>query len=264
MIQAKVIADSISDNNIRLTTLSLVYPRFILAELNTHRMLSRNSASSRAIPTPKLLEIIQKEAAQPIHWGKNKPGMQAENELDLLDKVCAVSQWHAAKIDAIRHAMELHKLGAHKQVVNRIIEPFMHAHTIVSGTDWGNFFLLRRHKDAQPEIHALATAMHDAMKQSLPTYKAQGQWHLPYADDDNEILSRSVARCCRVSYMNHEGKPTTAEQDLALANKLKESGHWSPFEHQAVPLPGDWYSNNFRGWKQLRRIIQDEPGYSFR
>jgi thymidylate synthase ThyX len=257
MISATVIADSMSPTGKRLTTLSLTYPRFILAELNTHRQLSRNSASSRAIPTKKLIQEIQDNPAMPVFWGRNQSGMQAAEEIALEQKSEAIDQWLLARDSALLWAKKLSEMGLHKQIVNRILEPFMHARTVVTATEWDNFYMLRRHKDAQPEIKSLADAMWAAMQESSPIYMQEGDWHLPYSSM-SDSRSRSVARCARVSYCTHEGKETTREQDAELAQRLRDSGHWSPFEHQATPKFSNNITSNLRGWKQLREILIDD------
>ena len=266
MISATIIADSISWQEVRLTTFSLVYPRFILSELNTHRMLSRNSASSRAIPTKKLLQEATEDMAAPVEWGKNQKGMQASEQLNELERIRAIQIWANAAIKATESARQMSELGVHKQVVNRIIEPFIHARTVLTGTEWNNFFKLRRHKDAQPEIKALAEAMWSAMQHSDPSYLKEGEWHLPYYRPENDeyefALDHSVARCARASYNNHEGKETGRDEDCRLVKRLSESGHWSPFEHQATPLEDpNGRSNNFIGWKQYREICEYEPNW---
>ena len=78
---AKIIADSISETGERLTTVQVKFHRYILSEVNTHRVFSRNYSSSRAIPISKLIEQVRKDPAMPVYWGKNKAGMQAEQKL---------------------------------------------------------------------------------------------------------------------------------------------------------------------------------------
>jgi thymidylate synthase ThyX len=253
MITATVIQDSISSYGTRLTTLSLTYPRFILAELNTHRMLSRNSASSRAIPTHKLLTEIIDNPAMPVEWGKNKPGMHADESIGGLDEIFAKAAWIEARNQAVAQAKKLTDLKVHKQVVNRILEPFMHARTVVTATDWTNFYTLRRAKDAQPEIKQLADAMWEAMDTSCPEEVPDGGWHLPYADS----LKCSVARCARVSYLTHENKTPVAEKDIQFHDRLLKSRHYSPFEHQATPMKEPKYYDNFFRWKQYRMVVRE-------
>jgi thymidylate synthase ThyX len=185
-ISVKVVADSIGDT--RITTLQLVYPRFILAELNTHRVFSRNSSSSRAIPINKMIEMVRKNPAMPIHWGKNQPGMQAKKELDEEDKVNVQALWLEAADRMTQIALEMNDYGCHKQVVNRILEPFQFMNTIVTSTEWDNFFKLRDHEDAQPEIRELAQCMKKAIESSTPINRSSGNgkdaWHLPYVTDE--------------------------------------------------------------------------------
>ena len=181
LISAKVIADSVCPKGVRMTTMEIEYPRFILAELNTHRMLSKNSASSRAIPVKAMHEFIRANPATPVSWGKNQPGMKANEEVGSSVATEALQVWNRAKEDALHWADALaHKLAIHKQIANRITEPWMTMKTVISGTEWTNFFHLRNHPDAQPEIKALAEAMTVAYTTHLPLPLKPGDWHLPY------------------------------------------------------------------------------------
>lgn len=274
-ISAKVILDSVSSNDIRLTTLQLRYPRMIHSEFMTHRVFSRNASSSRAIPVERLIEDVERDPATPVWWGKNQAGMQAREELsDVAEwpipdspRQQAIWRWKRACAMAVEQAREMHKLGAHKQIVNRIIESYCHINVVVTATEWANFFALRCHPDAQPEMRALAEAMREAMAASTPTLlkadrRSGIRWHVPYVDWDadgkrlndhldlggrrgapetalimNGLIRLSVARCARVSYLTHEGKEPTIEADLALYDRLMaaEPLHASPAEHQALP-----------------------------
>lgn len=267
MIEAKIILDSISPNGVRLTTFELKYPRFILAEFNTHRVFSRNSSSSRAIPVLKLIKDIISDPVYPVYWGENKPGMQAEEELKGIKLILAKSVWKVASLFAVGFAYTLTKLGLHKQIANRIIEPWMHTKTIVSATEWNNFFSLRCHKDAQPEIHELAVKMKDAYDNSKPRFINYNEWHLPYITDDernlysiSDLIKMSVARCARVSYLTHDGQLPNIEKDFELYDRLVGSVpiHASPSEHQASPLKIFDSNNNFSGWLQHRTQIQNK------
>lgn len=253
-ITAEVIADSVNKCGNRLTTFVLKYPRFIHSEFMTHRLFSRNAASSRAIPVRKMIENIKADLAMPIHWGKNEPGMQASVELDYEIKRGVIAEWHQAARSALRHAESMLDLGVHKQVANRILEPFQHITVICSATEWDNFFKLRLHKDAQPEICELAKQMRVAMDGSIPV---ETGWHLPFSVDSDaehhtqDIIMACAARCARVSYLTHDGVPDF-QKDLQLAKRLAESGHWSPFEHVAQAMEDSAHYRNFRGWLQLR------------
>lgn len=282
-IRAKVIADSVCQHSgNRLTTMQLRYPRFIHAEFMTHRQFSRNASSSRAIPVERMIQDIIEDTAMPLHWGKNQKGMQASEECDAQVKVhddgfhvftgTREEAWTVARDNAINIARRFHEAGYHKQVVNRLLEPFMHINVVVSSTEWSNFFALRDHADAEPHIAILARAMKKAMDQSEPAILSYGMWHVPYSGDHDEGVSytdnpvyiqKSVARCARVSYRTHEGKEPTIAEDLELYGRLVQTKplHASPAEHQATPDPygesrGQW--GNFVGWKQYRKTLPGE------
>jgi len=263
MISAKIIADSISEDGIRITTMSLIYPRFIHAEFMTHRVFSRNASSSRAEPVLKHIERIEKEPAMPVYWGSNKPGMQAGDEVE--DKQYAQVLWLIAKDNAVKLARALNKQNVHKQIVNRVLEPFSHINVVVTSTEWENFFNLRCHKDAQPEIKELADKMRMAKSVSSPQIVKIGEWHLPYVQELEKskynlptLLAASTARCARVSYLKHDGAEPKIEEDIKLFERLCMGNpiHASPSEHQATPLSDKSdKSNNFTGWLQHRELL---------
>lgn len=262
--QADVLLDSVSPAGHRLTTFVLRFPRFVLPEFNTHRMFSRNASSSRAIPTTKLIQQLREDPVEPVEWGRNQAGMQARDVLPPAEAATAAAVWHEARESALRHAERLRAIGVHKQIVNRVLEPWMWASVIVSATTYENFFTLRCHPDAQPEIKRLADLMREAYRASEPTPKAGGEWHLPFvreADDlalPLDVQKRvSVARAARVSYLNHAGT-RDVEADLVLHQRLLEAGHWSPFEHAAMATGGDASFNNFVGWQAYRWQMEQE------
>ena len=261
---AKVICDSVNVmTGDRLTTMIIKYHRFIHSEILAHRSLSRNSSSSRAIPINKLIQNVIDDDVYPLHWGKNQKGMQAFKEISASDIEQAKRLWEVARNNAINSARQLVDLGVHKQVVNRILEPFSTITVIVSSTEWSNFFKQRCHPDAQPEIRILANEMYNAYNNSNPRELAVGAWHIPLIDDCNDLIGISQAlkisagRCARVSYLNHEGK-RNIEDDVALHDKLLSSNpkHLSPFEHQAVQTKSEYFGN-FRGFKQYRKFIEE-------
>lgn len=205
--KVEVVLDSISSAGCRLTTWALTYPRFVHAELMTHRMFSRNSASSRAIPSEKMRALVQEHPALPVWWGKNQSGMQAREELD--DKVplrpagsilnpggdptkdAENAEWDSPRAHAkrlwleardvmIEYSDRLAKLGLHKQLCNRLTEPWMPITVLVSATSFAHWFHLRDHKDAQPELAIIATEMHYQYLESKPTPLDVGGWHMPY------------------------------------------------------------------------------------
>ena len=276
-IEVKVIEDSISQEGKRITTLQIRFPRFILPEFNTHRVFSRNFSSSRAIPVKKMIDMVRNNPARPIHWGENQAGMQASSELSDEKKVAAKLLWTNAAKRAADTAEAMMELGLHKQVANRVLEPFMMVNGIVTATEFDNWFELRAHPDAQPEIQQLAMQMQEAMRASFPKKLIVGEWHLPYVTEDErndqffkanpELLRQiSAARCCRVSYLKHDGSAASVSDDLALCEKLVGAKplHASPFEHQATPdefdeVHGYHYPElhgNFTGWIQYRKQIE--------
>lgn len=296
-ISATVLADSLNEDGIRITTLELHYHRYILPELNTHRVISKNGASSRAIPTEKLIDMCEREMVEPLEWGLNQSGMQAFNIADFKLEHEGRVIWNAARRDAIRHALALNALGFAKQIVNRVLEPFLSTRTVVTSTDWANFMALRDHKDAQPEIRELARCIKIAMNRSIPKILAEGEWHTPYilpededrialwaedgcftglirdllepkAEDwiiDNVTLVKlmvSAARCARVSVRTADGKAGDFRKDLELFQRLVKAQpvHASPTEHQAAPYSIEKapITANFRGFVPFRRMIIGE------
>lgn len=285
-ITAKVIEHSSSQDGVDLITLQLRYPRFIHSEFMTHRVFSRNASSSRAIPVAKMLAQVRNDPAMPIHWGANQAGMQAHAELQGIDRSRAAARWKLAAEAAANHAEVLNELGLHKQVANRILEPFQLISVIVTATEWANFFELRNHPDAQPEIRQLAVVMLEAISQSTAVPRdtesaLSVNWHLPYVTPEERLLypsqpvhlaKLSAARCARVSYLTHDGKTPDHEKDLELYERLVGGVplHASPIEHQAHPdVPGDvemWENpdmhGNFNGWVQYRKVVESEMAWA--
>lgn len=260
---AKVIADSISETSARLTTMEVVMHRFVLAEFNTHRVFSRNSASSRAIPVAKQLARVQTDPAVPISFPTEKKGMQGGEELAGRSRAIATDDWLSARDSAVEAALDMISNGVHKSVINRILEPFMWHTVIVSSTEWDGFWRQRCSPLAQPEMRAAAEAMYAAYLASSPHGLRLGEWHLPYIqDEDAGIFDRrwvSAARCARVSYLTHDGRRSVVA-DLELYDRLVNADppHASPLEHVATPIlqanhPG--VRGNFTGWRQLRHEV---------
>lgn len=257
-IQAKIIADSINPSGQRLTTMEVRYPRFIHSEFMTHRVFSRNAASSRAIPNRKLVDQVRNNPMEPIAWGRNRSGMSADTELD--DEMIATirREW----LELARHTADVAErwagMGLHKQVVNRVLEPFLPITVIVTATEWNNFFVQRISPNAQPEIEKLATEMKSALAQSNPRLLVAANWHTPYVTSDEMDLpifqkcKISVARCARVSYLNHHGV-RDLDADVKLYERLLSDGHHSPFEHVATPVLGR--VANFDGWGSFRALV---------
>jgi len=296
---AKILKDSLSPDGVRLTTMEVTFPRIVLAEFNTHRMFSRNSASSRAIPVEKMLKKVDEDPFIPIYWGKNQKGMQAEQELSDEDQEYARDCWLRGRDYAVDTAKRMLDMGIHKQITNRMLEPWLWQTVIVTATEWDNFWGLRCHKDAQPEIRVVADMMRKVYDESTPDVLAYGQWHLPLLQDDEfvdedvgfpcvsftakDAVKACVGRCARISYLTHDGK-RDPKADIEMAERLAAAGHMSPWEHVARPMhkdeiktystldprhyPGDGvilnevpFLGNFRGWVQARKELPNE--YNF-
>lgn len=266
---AKVLCDSISESGCRLTTMEWTFPRCILAEVNTHRMLSRNAASSRAIPTERLIQRVLDSPFIP-EFRLNQKGMQAGDALGADDSEAARSAWLNARDEAVARARQMHGLNIHKQYVNRLLEPWMFCTIIVSATDWENVWHLRCSPEAEPSFRKIAEMARDAMNASVPKLLAPGMWHLPLVSDEDaeevfswevgswdKLKAVSVGRCARVSYLTHDGK-RDLQADIDLCDRLAKSGHWSPFEHVATPSPDNSYCGNFSGWIQYRKSFDME------
>lgn len=280
-IEAKIIADSVNPwTGDRLTTMQLRYPRFIHAEVMTHRVFSRNASSSRAVPVALLIEEARTNPAMPVRFGANRPGMQDKggNHDGVLDvytfhgfkSMDAEEAWRFAAVQAANLAESFAEAGYHKQVVNRILEPYTRINAVVSATEWTNFFALRRHEDADPTMRALADAMWEAMLGSTPRTLFMGEWHLPYVSDEERrqydetaCLMMSTARCARVSYNKHDGTSPSYEDDRKLYDRLvtAELIHASPLEHQGYPDPAGVQEHlwgNFHGFVQHRKLLPNE------
>lgn len=272
---AKIIADSIGKSGHRLTTMEVTFPRLVLAEFNTHRVFSRNSASSRAIPVNKQLDRIKNDPFAPEYWGANQSGMQAFAELDNESRELARTEWLAARDDTVAHVEKLLDIGLHKQITNRLLEPFMWHTVVVTATEWSNFFALRANEMAQPEIRTIAEMMLDIYEKSTPRELADDEWHLPLIQPEEydgvfekseDARKISAARCARVSYLTHDGKRDLSA-DITLYTRLTSGGHMSPLEHVARPLTSEElveseHRGNFRGWIQLRKLVPNEADYS--
>lgn len=287
MISAEIIADSRNALGQRITTYLLCFPRIVLAEFNTHRMLSRNSASSRAIPFKKMVEKVTNNPFIPIAWQKDHKGMQGAEYFTGHDARVLEGLWLSARDQAVAYAEEMsdYKEGLTKQLVNRGLETYMYHKVIVTATEWENFFALRAHPAAEIHIAKLAELMLEAYNDSVPKLLETGQWHIPFGDkmdvdrikalyqgfsgnteepDENYYnalddlrVKIATARCARVSYDNYEGGDDY-EKDIELHDRLSEMGHMSPFEHCAQPLINGTSSGNFIGWLQYRKLFGGE------
>lgn len=280
-ISVEMVADSIDKRDNRIPSMLLTMPRIILAEFNTHRMLSRNSASSRAIPFDKMAKMVNEEPFVPIKWMKEHSGMQGTeywtdemfgdtNPMKVTDVLTNI--WLQQKNEALIQASLMSKIGASKQICNRLLEPFMYHRVLVTGTEWPNFFAQRAEENAEIHMQDLAYKMLDAMNNSIPKELKPGEWHIPFGDDiDERIIKDTVgnvwgnniptkeeivmakvriatARCARTSYTTIDTQTKhDYNADIKLHNRLVDSHHFSPFEHCAICMTDDEYDTHING-----------------
>lgn len=274
-IKAKIVADSVNTSGDRITTYELEYPRFIHSELMTHRLFSRNAMSSRAVPIDKMLEQVRDTPASPIHWGINKSGMQASEEHPDVGRCEDLWKSSAHSVSMLAEVLKSENL--HKQIVNRLLEPFQMMKVVVTATEYQNFFWLRLDEDAQPEILELAAVMKSAYDESEPEVLQSGEWHTPYVEhkrypeeliykvdglsvNPEQAIAISSSCCAQVSYRNIDN---TYEKAMTVYERLGVGGskiHASPFEHVASPME---YTNTFDHTKSYinkdpKEITQDD------
>ena len=312
---AHVVADSVSEHRKRITTFVLTYPRFIHSEILTHRLFSRNAMSSRAVPVNTMIQHVKQNTAKPIHWGKNQPGMQAKAEHDAdvkidLNHLCGgleytvdrESAWNEARDFAIAVAKGFHEAGYHKQIVNRILEPFQLMRTVVTSTEYDNWYWLRNHEDAQPEIKHLAELMLEQQNAVVPKILSSEEWHVPfyksgvwsglYENDEGVEVDRYgftlddalaiSASCCAQASFRKADESIEKARDIYQRLVGMEPPHYSPFEHQAKPMKepthsdNDWeagcthidingnmWSGNFKGWIQNRQLLHIKLNHKY-
>lgn len=292
---ARVVAYSISEETgERVCTFEVEVPRIIWAEALTHRLFSRNAASSRAIPVSRMIEMVREKPAMPVRFGANQAGMQDKGVDHAFEPFVYATDsgnirfktpqeiWEMAAEAACEHSELLSDLGYHKQICNRLIEPFQYIKAVITFTGKGaNFFGLRDHEDADPTICEMAQAMGEAMLAAQPKVLGVGDWHLPYWKDGAfrkgidrglEQAKRVSASCCaQVSFRKLDNSSEKADN---VFKRLVESKpvHASPTEHQCTPLKlgvgfrspyvthidreGSPWSGNFRNWGQMRQVIE--------
>ena len=288
--EARILADSIAPNGKRLVTQLWKYPRPIHSEIMTNRAWSKNSASSRAIPTATLIKMVNDDPWIPDYIGKNQKGMQPGEELTDKAREDAVAHWLNAKDNAVYCAEKLLSLGVHKGVINRVLEPWMWITIIASATEMPNMYALRLHKDAEPHYQHLTRMSKVALDASTPRQLKTGEWHLPmwsdtggHADDEDLLgtyvdsksgllkmdvrrmaqeelrVKIAVGRCARVSYLTHDGRRYVGEH-IALHDRVvgPRPPHASPAEHVAQALDTLEWSGNFQGWRQYRKTLPHE------
>lgn len=287
MITVKILADSINPAGKRITSWLLTYPRFIHSEFMTHRVFSRNAASSRAIPLATMIKNIEDQTAQPELWARNDKGMQGNIEVE--DPTRARDLWLCAGSEMISYVKQMNdETPLHKAILNRLIEPWSHITVLATATDHGNFFALRAHPDAMPEFQVLAYRMLAQYLEHPATQLKWGEWHIPEFEntgramgyrgqsfDDTGDPARSEAeriqiatgRCARLSYLTQDGAHDPLK-DIELHDRLLASGHMSPFEHCACahrfdgPFEYPWSNFDQCGqaseWRQYRKQFENE------
>lgn len=255
-MKVELIKDSIA-NSIRICTFILEYPRMVHAEMMTHRVFSRNSASSRAIPTKAIIRQLREDPADIVWWGKQMGGMQAKEDLKGIRLFLAKAIWRGAMEMAILVATLFSLVGLHKQLANRILETFQNIRVVVTSTEWNNFLALRDHPDAQPEIAALAAIIRNRLESSTPQRLEPGEWHIPYVITATDMkgqlayfvefeshlqmltlqqaLKISASLAAQESYRKSDPSLEKAE---AIWERLVGSApvHASPTEHQAMAM----------------------------
>lgn len=293
----KILADSISPSGVRIVTIQATHPRFILAKWNTHRVFGRNSASSRAIPPEKIIEVVQHHPFVP-DFNKRVKGMGFGEALNVDDAKLARQAWLNARDKAVQAALVLIDLDVDKARINRLLEPFMWHTSITTATEWTNFLALRQPGNddpvpqsdfpAQPEFQVIARMVRDAMRASTPVELSNHDWHLPLVSIEEltqnekaltniEWARVSAGRCARVSFDKH-GLYEDPNHSLVRFSRLVSSGHWSALEHTARPLsindynsdldekisfrdspsPASDFVGHLRGWVCLRKFYAEE------
>lgn len=303
MYEAKVICDSIGPNGMRLTSIQWTFPRVVLAEVVTHRRLSieevfcpvrtttldlsKNSASSRAIPFHRMLEKVMSDPYIPERFSKSGPGMSEAGWLEGEAHQRAHTAWLEALGYACSKATAMFNAGVHKQDVNRLLEPWAWVTQIATADalGWGNFFALRCHNAAHPAFRHVARMAFLAYRKSKPDELSWCQWHLPYVKPEEKVdfkwfpssptlldakevpdlIQFSAARCAWLSYVNHDRDGTPEQMKRTFARLVAEVPiHASPCEHQAAPMHIGWISSypqlrsNLRGWLQARKLLPKE------
>lgn len=254
----------------KIATFIVTIPKFLQAQINSHRALSRNSGSSRAIPAKTIRKRVLTDPFIPVEFGKNQAGMRGGEQVSGIKLILANKIWLWARfVPCFFHYLG-EKLDIHKEVLNRLIEPWMYTEIVLTGTEWSNFIKLRIDNSAQPEIQIIAKDIEYLLKTNDPKILKIGEWHLPFISEEekNELDSETLkmissARCARVSYKLYDGTKSNIEKDTALCKRLISYGHWSPFEHIAGALDTLEQSGNFIGWKQYRKDFKNEDGNNY-
>jgi hypothetical protein len=275
VIRATVVADSVNPQGARLTTFELVAPKQLVAQFNTHGMIRRDSASSRAVPTLRILEQVRSDPYRPSPWTYRQRGMQPAGPMTPGD-AAAMDRIEADLRRAVIEAVaEMERIRAAKEDINRYLEPWMWTTIVATATEWDNYLALRDHGDAQAAHARLARAMREALDASTPVRRGtatgdplnRSAWHLPYVTEEERyglpdwrhLPLISAARCAGVSYFR-QGATKTLAEEVERALDLVRARHWSPTEMPALAVPGAAWHGPYRGWKPLRKHYGGESG----
>lgn len=281
---AKVVCHSEAPNGEQLITMEIELHRFILPEANTHRSLSRNYQSSRAIPVLRQLEQIAEDPAMPVYYGLEQAGMVAGGELTGRDLELVKMIILGMRDACLNGVKQLHKLGLHKQTSNRYVEPWMKTKGLLTATKsaYEAFFELRCHFAAQPEIKLLAERMQKAIAESKPNKLQYGEYHLPYVNHSDfppsefglkkDIISAKVKISCScAAQVSYRRLDDSLEKALKVYDRLnlpidgeypEDPPHFSPSEHIAKVMEdykhesymcGNFHSGTF--W-QYRKALE--------
>lgn len=288
MTTAKIIADSINPAGSRLTTFEVQVPKYMLAQLNTHRTLSRNYESSRAKPFWKVLQQVVEDPYIPSKFGKYNSGMQPAGYFNQNEAMGIIEDWITSAHYAAHQAIDVGYRDddegvyseAHrrlrltvwdgetldwfkdnppqvaKETINRLLEPFMKVTGVISATNWDSLLTTRTAPDAQDDINTLARAIQSGLAENEPTPIKWGEWHVPYSNEDFADayeLAQAVERVARVSYGNLHLESKRPVGDLF--RQLQDGRHWSPFEHVAQAGEKGYTSNYHTSWSQYRHIL---------
>lgn len=278
-IFVEVLADSINSEHDRLTSFHAHYPRIVLAELNTHKIIQKNSSSSRAVPVKNELSLLKSNPFIPSFWGKNQSGMQAHELLpEDKQKECEII-WKQILKYVTGKVKKLNAIGLHKQIANRWLETAQYMNTILTATEWDNFLALRNHDMAEPHLHELAKCINIALETSKPQLLNPGEWHLPfinavrnsegileYFDDTKKLLLEeakkiSASCCAQVSYRKAD---TSLEKANNIFDKLINSdpGHFSPTEHLGTPIDYLLLNKEDKTWHDTLGITHMDRKYN--
>lgn len=262
---AEVIQHSVSPEGKEIITFSVKYGLIVHSEWIRHRLLSNSVKSNRAVSMKQIRKEVIEDPYVPIKFGGQQAGMVAIDEDQFgYAKVCRWL-WKNSRWGAVGVHWLFEKLKLHKEITNRILNPWQWVRSTTTATDYDNFYKLRLHKDAQKDINVIAKAMHEALQLSEPMLINAGEYHVPYVsrrrtgngeleyyDSDGtqlntqQAIEASCARCARSSYDNHDGTKASyfnratakGRSDQEIYQDLINSDpvHGSCGEHQATPL----------------------------